>query len=540
MIAEQLDILVRGHLAGTLTPAQAAELQAHFDANPADAARLIDASDEELLLRAAFQSEAHSGTARMRKVRSRRLLARQPAGPAWIIGPAAAGIVASLIALATWMGGEKSTDELVRATNARRALAEKSAREQIARIELERQSVEARLEKLRHEEVRQAAAPPVELARVREEREQAEAQLEQAKGEEREAREDLESASRPTGSMTQVASMTVEASEGDVYVVRDSAKEKIRAGQPLQPGEGLEIAGARGRLVVGYPDGTRFELSGSGAVSGLREDASGKQVYVARGRVTAEVMPQARPMVFRTPHAEARVLGTLLSLAVDPAAKGFTRLEVRQGKVRFAKSATSKPVEVNGGEYSLAVEGKDLGVAKLDTLWRLLEGHEDAINWTATGADPVSLSLSADQAASGRRSLRFSYSWRDPARGGKGWCIATHPLKIGGAEAWLSFRVYIQSCDETVKLGAMTWLEDEGAWHMGDVRLDKCPKQTWFTFAVPLRAGAKKNNPKGGTVYDPERVVGCGLSLVGGSATVYVDDVMLSPDAPPAARGPKR
>ncbi len=57
---------------------------------------------------------------------------------------------------------------------------------------------------------------------------------------------------------------------------------------------------------------------------------------------------------------------------------------------------------------------------------------------------------------------------------------------------------------------------------------------------MPLRAGAKKNNPKGGNTYDPERVSGCGLSLVGGSATVYIDDVMLSPDAPPAARGPKR
>jgi len=534
MTPETLDALIRGHLAGTLTPAEAAELQAHLGATPADAARLLDATDEELLLRAAFRSPA----ARVPTSRGRRVVPRPVKAPAWGVAIAVAGLVVGLIAFAARMGGDRATDDLVRATNARRSLAEKQAREQIARVELERQSVEERLEKLRHEEVQRASAPPVELAKVREEREQVEAQLEQAKVEEREAREDLETASRPAGSMTLVATMTVDAAEGDVYVVRESAREKLRAGQPLQAGLSLEVAGARGRLVVGYPDGSRFEISGPGAVKDLREDAAGKHVYIVRGRVTAEVVPQARPMVFQTPQAEARVLGTLLSLSVDP--KGSTRLEVRQGKVRFAKPSGAKAVDVSGGEYSLAAEGRELGVAKLETLWRLLDGHEDALVWTSGGNDPMSLSLSGEQAASGRRSLKFSYAWRDPARGGKGWCIASHPLKIGPAESWLSFRVYVQSCDETVKLGAMTWLDDEGAWHMGDVRLDKCPKQSWFTFAVPLRAGAKKNNPKGGTLYDPERVAGCGLSLVGGSATVYIDDVMLSPDAPPAARGPKR
>jgi hypothetical protein len=241
-------------------------------------------------------------------------------------------------------------------------------------------------------------------------------------------------------------------------------------------------------------------------------------------------------MVFATPHAEARVLGTSISLTVDRA----TRLDVLHGKVRFSKPATSKAVDVSGGETSTAAEGRELGVSKLEALWRVVESHEDAYAWSATGQDPVTAGLSAEQAAGGRRSLKMSYAWRDPARGGKGWCILTHPVKVGPGEAWLSFRVYIQSCDETVKLGAMTWLEDEGAWHMGDVRLDKCPRQAWFTFSVPLRAGAKKNNPKGGSTYDADRVAGFGLSLVGGSATVYVDDVAVSAECPPAARGPKR
>ena len=125
MTPEALDLLIRGYLAGTLTPAEAGELQAHLDAHPADAARLIDASDEDLLFREAFQPQPVSGTARLRKVRSRRLAVPTASAPAWGVAVAAAGIVAALIAFAALRGGNRELDEFVRTTNARRSLAER-------------------------------------------------------------------------------------------------------------------------------------------------------------------------------------------------------------------------------------------------------------------------------------------------------------------------------------------------------------------------------------------------------------------------------
>jgi hypothetical protein len=61
-----------------------------------------------------------------------------------------------------------------------------------------------------------------------------------------------------------------------------------------------------------------------------------------------------------TPHGEARVLGTVFRLVVDPAS---TRLEVREGKVRLTRE--SKSVDVPAGQYATAGAGTSLAARSL-------------------------------------------------------------------------------------------------------------------------------------------------------------------------------
>src|SRR5206468_313097 len=57
--------------------------------------------------------------------------------------------------------------------------------------------------------------------------------------------------------------------------------------------------------------------------------------------------------VFATPHAEARVLGTKLTLTVSATE---TRLEVREGKVRLTRLSDNSWTDVGAGQFAVASE----------------------------------------------------------------------------------------------------------------------------------------------------------------------------------------
>jgi hypothetical protein len=161
---------------------------------------------------------------------------------------------------------------------------------------------------------------------------------------------------------------SIERAEGEAFLVRKDGRSPLREGASLFAGDGLETPGPKGRVMVRFTDGTRLDLRGESLVSEIA-DASppggspGKQVVLARGSVSAEVakQPANRPMLFRTPHSEATVLGTSLRLQVDPGEKGATKLEVLEGRVRFARLIDRKGVvEVTGGHQSVAALGVPL------------------------------------------------------------------------------------------------------------------------------------------------------------------------------------
>lgn len=145
--------------------------------------------------------------------------------------------------------------------------------------------------------------------------------------------------------------------EGDVTIVSAGARAPVRPGQDLRPGDGLECRGPRSFALLVYPDRTRVEVEGDTLVRDLlpREPGKGLRVGVEKGAVRADVakQPAGQPMIFDTPHGEARVLGTTLRVAVD--AKS-ARLDVEEGRVEF-RNAAGKAAIVETGHFAVASAG---------------------------------------------------------------------------------------------------------------------------------------------------------------------------------------
>jgi len=137
-----------------------------------------------------------------------------------------------------------------------------------------------------------------------------------------------------------------------------SGPKEARAGLALVSGQGLET-GAEGGTRVRFPDGTKIDLAPHTLLREIVDDpATGKNILVAWGTLTSEIskQPTGKPLLFTTPHAVARVLGTTLKLAVD---EKSTRLDVREGKVQLRRTSDNKAVDVAAGSFAVAGEGAD-------------------------------------------------------------------------------------------------------------------------------------------------------------------------------------
>jgi hypothetical protein len=143
--------------------------------------------------------------------------------------------------------------------------------------------------------------------------------------------------------------------EGDVFVLVDGERKAAHVGQPLLPGMGVATGLGKSGAGLLLSDGTRFGIGPDAALREIAKGPRGTRVTLNAGTLLADVskQPAEQPLVFATPHGEARVLGTVLRLIVDFA---FTRLEVKEGKVRLTREG--KSVDVSAGQY--AVAGKEL------------------------------------------------------------------------------------------------------------------------------------------------------------------------------------
>jgi len=157
-------------------------------------------------------------------------------------------------------------------------------------------------------------------------------------------------------------------------------------------------------------------------------------MVLARGQLIAEVTKQAagRPLVIRSPHAEAQVVGTVLRMTVDPGEKGATRLEVLEGRARFTRSVDKKALELSGGHGAVAAAG-------VPFLSRPIPPVR-----TGTSEKPVLVSVTLVNADTGRTILQH-----DPLEDGTTLSLADLPTR--------NLNIQVLTSPPTVGCVAISW-----------------------------------------------------------------------------------
>jgi outer membrane biosynthesis protein TonB len=192
----------------------------------------------------------------------------------------------------------------------------------------------------------------------------------------------------------------VEQVQGDVAVVTEAGRIAAKPGMELMPGQEILTGARSGYAVVKGTDGTRIDLSSDTALRIVSDlgSGSGRTFFVAKGVVAAAVakQPPGQPMLFKSPNAEARVLGTRLVL--DVAAES-TRLEVREGKVRLTRIDDGAGVDVPAGSFAVASRGAapaahpDRASTGLLALYRFREGKGAILRDSSASGVPLDLKV---------------------------------------------------------------------------------------------------------------------------------------------------
>jgi hypothetical protein len=134
--------------------------------------------------------------------------------------------------------------------------------------------------------------------------------------------------------------------------------ESAKVDSVLRSGDTLQTEGPEGFATFLFDDGTMLVLVGDAKVL-LAEVDGQKRVNVHHGDVDADVAPQpaGKPMLFVTPQAEARVMGTRLSISAETSA---TTLSVSEGHVVMKRLSDGRSVDVRGGFHAVASPSSDL------------------------------------------------------------------------------------------------------------------------------------------------------------------------------------
>jgi ferric-dicitrate binding protein FerR (iron transport regulator)/lysophospholipase L1-like esterase len=115
-----------------------------------------------------------------------------------------------------------------------------------------------------------------------------------------------------------------------------------------------------------FPDGTRLSLFEGSQVT-LRGELS-----VDRGVVSAEVAKQKQPLIFATPHARVKVIGTSLAIVVE---KDRTRVDVTEGRVQV------NGVDVRKGQFAVVVPGQPVAAKPLTNTKAQANAYDDGWDW---------------------------------------------------------------------------------------------------------------------------------------------------------------
>lgn len=185
--------------------------------------------------------------------------------------------------------------------------------------------------------------------------------------------------------------------------VFDAPEPRVKAGQDVLSGQGIEVAARESLVVLRCADGTRVEL---GPGSRMREfrDEGGKRIVLERGLLSADVskQPAGRSMAVVTPHAEARIGGTRFVLWALPES---TRLEVREGRVRVTRRDDPAAAEVGADQRLTVAKGAPLAARParvsddLVALYRFDTGPVDQVRDVSASGVPLDIDLKPDGGA---------------------------------------------------------------------------------------------------------------------------------------------
>lgn len=191
-----------------------------------------------------------------------------------------------------------------------------------------------------------------------------------------------------------VTEVMIERSEGEVFVSGSGSGPRVpgRSGDPIRPGQNVETGPGKSLAVLAFPDGSRIEARPDTLLRDIRErsasaPAGGKTLTLQRGGVWAQIRPQPadRPMVVQSARGEARVLGTIFTMRIDPDARGSLRLDVEEGKVRFTRASDSRSVEVAAGHSVTSGQGADLILLRSQELMQSFQdGRFPAADYAGT------------------------------------------------------------------------------------------------------------------------------------------------------------
>ena len=169
--------------------------------------------------------------------------------------------------------------------------------------------------------------------------------------------------------------------KGQVMVITGNESVPAKDGFALAAGQGVQTMGPESSVHLRL-DTTVVEVGAETRI-GRITNGSGKQIALDHGSIAAQVSRQlpGQPLVFVTPQAEARVLGTKLTLVATAAE---TRLEVREGRVRFMRLSDKSFVEVASGQFAVASDAVKPAARKIPPPPRTLldEKFDDLSRWT--------------------------------------------------------------------------------------------------------------------------------------------------------------
>ncbi len=147
---------------------------------------------------------------------------------------------------------------------------------------------------------------------------------------------------------------------GDLILERAGHLLRATPGMRLQSGDRLRTSDKVAAVIGFSPETTRF-LVRTNTEFTLISVSGGKHYGLGAGSLEASVARQRpfHPMLFGTPQAEARVIGTKFTLMTTTTA---TRLEVAEGEVRLTRAGDRTHVDVPARHYAIAAAGIELCV----------------------------------------------------------------------------------------------------------------------------------------------------------------------------------